>query len=56
MPPPPISLVTLCPPREKECLWLIYIHQSIDLVITIDTFHWLLLSKSPLNQSESVVK
>ena len=27
--------------------------QSIDLVITIDTFYWLLLSKSPLSQSEA---
>ena len=46
--PPPISLVTHCPPREKEYLRLISIHlllahlmlfcQSIDLVITIDTF------------------
>ena len=26
MNPPPISVVTLCPPREKECLWLIYIY------------------------------
>ena len=55
------------PHREKECLWLIYIHlllanrscfsvnQSNDLVITIDTFHWLYLSKSPLNQSEALL-
>ena len=29
--------------------------QSIDLVITIDIFYWLLLSKSPLSQSEALL-
>ena len=67
--PPPISLVTLCPSREKECLWLIYIYlllanltiqwllfcQSVDLVITNDTFYWFSLSKSPLSQSEALL-
>ena len=28
--------------------------QSVDLVIAIDTFHWL-LSKSPLSQSEALL-
>ena len=52
------------PPRDKECLWLIYIYlllanltllfcQSIDVVITNDTFNWFLLLKSPLSQSEA---
>ena len=53
------------PPREKECLWLSYVHlllanlmlfcQSIDLVITIDTFYWLLLSKFLISQSEALL-
>ena len=64
-PPPPISLVTLVPPRESKCLWLIYIYlllanlmlfcQSIDVVITNDTFYWFLLSKSPHSQSEALL-
>ena len=29
--------------------------QSIDLVITNDTFYWFLLSKSPLSQSEALL-
>ena len=29
--------------------------QTIDLVITVDTFYWFLLSKSPLNQSEALL-
>ena len=29
--------------------------QSIDLVISIDNFYWLLLSKSPLSQSEALL-
>ena len=29
--------------------------QSIDLVITNDTFYWFLLSKSPLGQSEALL-
>ena len=50
-------------PLEKKYLRLISIHlllahlmlfcQSIDLVITIDTFYW--LSKSPLSQSEALL-
>ena len=65
---PPISLVTLCPPREKKCLWLIYIYLllaklscysvnqlSIYLVIANDTFYWFFLSKFPLSQSEALL-
>ena len=29
--------------------------QSLDVVITNDTFYWFLLSKSPLSQSESLL-
>ena len=29
--------------------------QSIDLVITNDTFYWFVLSKSPLSQSEALL-
>ena len=29
--------------------------QSIDVVITNDTFHWFLLSKSPFSQSEALL-
>ena len=29
--------------------------QSIDVIITNDTFYWFLLSKSPLSQSEALL-
>ena len=63
--PPPYDSLQYVPPIGKECLRLFYIHlllanlslfsQSIDLVITNDTFYWLLLLKSPLSQSEALL-
>ena len=67
MSPQKITRYTMPPPLplKEECLWLIDIHlllayllcycQSIDLVITINSFYWVLLSKSPLSQSEALL-
>ena len=66
MSPPLYDSLHFVPPRENEYLWLIYIHfllaylscyslNSIDPIITNDTFYWFLLSKSPLSQSEALL-
>ena len=58
---PPISLVTLCPPRGKECLWLIYIHlllanisrYSVNQLSTLLIDSYYRVPKSSLSQSET---
>ena len=62
MPPPYINHYTMSPLEKINVCgsfifiyWLIFMLfcQSIDVVITNDTFYWFLLSKFPLSQSEA---
>ena len=54
------------PPGENKCLWLIYIYlllanlmlfcQSIDVVITNDTFYWFLSKSHSANQNRCQIR